>query len=149
IALSAANTAGDASKNKMHRRRKFMKVSSREPGRPWPPRARYLPRSFLLAGGGTRAPVARPAGFVRFGTLRTLFPVANSFQTVGRYSQLHQEVLCRARPAIPQAEIVLRRTTFVAMALHHDRSVRKIRQNALDRGGIPRQSVARIAADVA
>src|SRR5262249_24733054 len=103
----------------------------------------------LLAGRKMHAAIALPAGFVGLGTLRPLFAVADGLQPVAGDAELCQEILRGAAAAIAQAQVVFRRSTFIAVSLDDDRGVREVRENRLDCRGIASQDVASIPTDIA
>src|SRR5262249_37522278 len=89
------------------------------------------------------------AALIGVRALRALLTVADRFQLVGWHAQTHQEVLGGAGAAIAQAQVVLGRSALIAVSLDHDRRVREIGQDRLDRRGVARQHVARVGPNVA
>src|SRR5689334_20937111 len=98
-------------------------------------RSRYYrtARGSSLPCREVRAAVPLPATFVGFRALRPLFAVADGLEPVFRDAQLNQDVLSGAGAAVSETQVVFRRAAFVAVALHHDRSIGEGGENALDR----------------
>src|ERR1017187_8746939 len=125
-----------------------------------PPRSTLFPYTTLfrsgnvLVGSGRRPPGAKmhspvllPACLNRFGTLRPLVSVTDGVQAVRRHPERLKVSACGRGSTVTEAEVVLRRTAFVAMALQSDHRDRKVRENRVQRLSVFRQSEERIVTD--
>src|SRR6267143_167367 len=80
------------------------------------------------------AAVLLPAGFVVLHTEGLLLAEADGAEAVGRNAQRNEILLDGAGAAIAKAEVVLRGTTLVAMALYGDFDRRVFFQEVRSRG---------------
>src|SRR5689334_13663029 len=95
------------------------------------------------------AAVLLPTLLGGFGTLRPLFAVTDGPYTVARNSQLHQHILGSGGAPVAERGIVLGRTTFVAMAFHHDGEIRILREDLFQQSRVVGQSIAGVGTNVA
>src|ERR1022692_3756219 len=93
------------------------------------------------------SPVLLPASLGRFGTLRPLVSVTDGIQAVRRHPESLEVSTCGRDSTVTEAQVVLRRTAFVAMAFQSDHRDRKVRENRLQRLSVLRQSGPRIVTD--
>ena len=91
-----------------------------------------------------RPAILLPALFGGSGAERAFLAVADRFHPVGRNSQRNQELFCRRGAPVPQSQIVLRGTAFVAMAFDDDL---QLRIGAQELSGL-REGVASVSADI-
>src|SRR5712672_428229 len=73
-------------------------------------------------------PVLLPAGLVRLGAERTLFPEARGLNPVGGHSGRYQCVLDRAGTAVAERQVVFSGTALVAVSLNGEGHVRMLLQ---------------------
>src|ERR1700724_2248296 len=66
------------------------------------------------------AAVLLPAAFVGLGTERLLLTVADCLDAAGVHASSHQGTLYRVGAAIAQSQVILGRSTLVAVALHRE-----------------------------
>src|SRR5579884_536874 len=102
----------------------------------------------LLPNGELSTAFPLPATFVAFGTHRALLTVADGFKFVPWHTEPNEKIARGCGAPVAQTQVVFGRTTLIAVSFHHDNRARKIVENALQRFGVGRESVARVAADV-
>src|SRR4029079_17870813 len=94
-----------------------------------------------------RAPIGLPAFFRGFGTPRPLLAETDGLQTFGGDTERLDEFACGSGPAITESEVVLRRTTLIAVAFESDDRGREVRKDRKQRLSVLRQSGPGIGTD--